>query len=57
MKTLKNITEQQWGWIAAQALFSLLLCFNSYGWVLAILANGAVLFVIFAAREVWPENK
>jgi hypothetical protein len=56
MQTLKNITENQWYWIATQAFFTFVF-FLKGGWVLALVANAITIFIVLAALEVWHEGK
>jgi hypothetical protein len=56
MQTLKNITENQWYWIATQAFFTFVF-FLKGGWILALVANAITIFIVLAALEVWHEGK
>jgi hypothetical protein len=64
VKTVKNLDENQWSWIVIQVVMTLVFLgfeqdpnakMTPLAFVIA--ANFLVIFVIFAARNVWPEKK
>ena len=56
IQKIKNVTREQWTWLIVQAVGTLYWVY-ALGWVSAIIANLGVVFIINAAREVWPEKK
>ena len=56
IQIIKDLREPQWTWIAVQA-FSTFVVWELHFRGLAIGANFLVIFIVYAAREVWPEKK